>query len=109
MGACLCSSEDSTCSSALGNCKNQKCSSSCSKKVQEDAVQIEEVVDAVLKKWIEDHLHKYMKDHLPPLLATKIEETLIDAINVDVIPRLSVDVIQKNASEIQESIKSPSI
>ena len=105
MGSCLCSSEDSDCSSAIGNCTNKKCSSSCTKKAQEDAIKIEEVIDQVLKRWIDDHLHKYLREHLSSPVAHQVEETLVQAINIDVIPRLSVDVT-KSASEIQETRKS---
>jgi hypothetical protein len=102
---CICSSDDTSCGTAIGNCSNKKCSSSCTKKAQEDAIKIEEVIDAVLKRWIDDHLHKYLREHLSSPVAHQVEETLVQAINIDVIPRLSVDVT-KSASEIQETRKS---
>lgn len=107
--SCFVSSDESSCASALGSCKNQHCASSCSKKIQEDAVQIEEVIDTALKKWVDDHLHKYLRDHLSSPIARDVENGLMGIINTDFVPRLSVDIIQKNASENHESITSPSI
>lgn len=103
--SCFVKSDGSTCATALGSCENKKCSSSCTKSVQQEVVQLEEVVDLVLKKWIDDHLHKYLQNHLPSPIATQIEETLVEAINIDLVPRLSV--VKETASETDQP-KSPS-
>lgn len=107
--SCFVSSDESSCASALGSCKNQHCASSCSKKVQQEAVQLEEVVDAVLKKWIDDHLHKYLRENLSSPVARQIEEGVMDVINTDFVPRLSVNVVEGKSASDEKQLQSPSI
>jgi hypothetical protein len=108
MGNCTFSSDDTSCGSAIGNCKNTHCASSCTKKTQETAVKIEEVVDAMLKKWIDDHLHHYLKRHLPNSVADTIKDGLIDAINIDIVPRLSIVKEEQKSASDEGQPKSPS-
>jgi len=95
MGGCLVKSRchDWSLSSIFGNCKTEDCGATCSQEQKEDirqnVVHVEEVVDAFLKKWIEDHLHGTLQRHIPAALAAHIESTMIAAINVDLIPRHS--------------------
>jgi hypothetical protein len=87
----------------IGNCRNQKCSSSCSKKVQTEAVRVEEIVDAVLKNWVENHLHNFLQQHLPPILAAHIEGTVVEAIEADIVPRLDSSLASPTAGPVVTS------
>jgi hypothetical protein len=108
MGNCFMSSDGSNCSTAIGSCENKKCASSCTKKTQETAVHLEEVVDSVLKKWIDDHLHHYLRKHLPNSVADTIEDGLMDIVNTDIVPRLSIVKEEQKSASDDGQPKSPS-
>ena len=86
-----CMSDDRTCSTPFGSFKLGHCGASCSQEQEEEmrvaAVKVEEMVDAMMKKWIEEKLHPALQQHMPAALAAHIESTMLAVVNVDLIPR----------------------
>jgi len=92
---CILSSEESSCYTIFGGCRNARCLSSCSRcaeehkeEIREGAIKIEQVVDAAMKKWVENHLRQALQKSLPAEVANAIEKGIIAAIDIDMVPRL---------------------
>jgi hypothetical protein len=83
MGMCHsdCKEAESTC--MFGRCGVGGCNSSCMK----EARQIEDVVDDVLKKWVDTHLHAILEEKVGKTVADLVSAELIKVIDIDLIPR----------------------
>ena len=91
--ACSVSSDESSCSTAIGSCKNEHCASSCWKKgavseeVRQAAVRAEEAADVIMKQMIHDHMHNFLQAHLPTYVADQIEKASIALVDYDIVSR----------------------
>ena len=107
---CILSSEESSCSTMFGSCRNARCLSSCLRcadKHKEDirsaAIKIEDVVDAAMARWVENHLREALQRSLPAPAANAIENALISAIRLDLVPRRPITPVPLTIEAIESS------
>jgi hypothetical protein len=67
--------------------------------VQEQAVCIEEVVDAIMKRWVAEKLHPLLLQYVPPSAADAIAKELNAVIDVDIVPRPQKEEAPPKAAE----------
>lgn len=82
---CTLSSDGSSCSTAMGNCANRHCQSSCMQEVRA----VEEIVDVAMKKYIAEHLHPILEEKVGAILALQIESTMIKMTDIALLPNSS--------------------
>ena len=79
---CILSSDESSCSTMFGNCANKHCQSACMK----EAANVEDAIDAALKKVMHDHIHAIVEAKFGKCMADLVESGAIQLINIDIIP-----------------------
>lgn len=82
-----CSSDEDKCNLPFGSCSANKpvCNSSCVKETQKEGANIEDIIDAVLKKAVHEHITPVIEKQIGHQLAIMIESGVFRAIDIDLI------------------------
>ena len=69
---CILSSDESSCSTAMGNCATRHCQSTC----MQEAKGIEEIVDEIMKGFIAKDLYPLLEKQIGSILALQMESLM---------------------------------